>query len=68
MRRLRVKEFHTQYWNAELMKTKRYYEDYQSEELAAAHFIKKYLESTSSRSFQQYFAAYSDRMFAQVSQ
>ena len=64
MRRLRVKEFHNQYWNAELMKTQRYYEDYKADELAAAHFVKKYLESVSSQNFQKYFATYSDRMFA----
>lgn len=51
MRRLRVKELHDKCWNKELMKTAAYFEDYKSEELSAAHFIKKYLESVSSASF-----------------
>ncbi len=67
MRRLRVKEFHNENWNADMMKTQKYYEDYKSKELSAAHFVMRYLETTSNRSYQQYFAAYSDRMFAQVS-
>ena len=64
MRRIRVKEFHNEFWNEELMQTQRYYEDFKSGELSAAHFVMRYLETIANRSYNQYFAAYSDRMFA----
>jgi hypothetical protein len=51
MRKLRVREFHSEYWSAEKMKTQKYYGEYGSEELSAAHFVMKYLESTCNRSF-----------------
>lgn len=51
MRRIRVEEFHNEYWNEDLMKTQRYYEDYKSGELSAAHFVMRYLETIANRSY-----------------